>query len=119
MMYTQNCKNTKKTWITRFLALCLCVPVLAILTGCGDGKVQSTVSEVVSRLGDDVSETVSRVEDALDGDDTSRDDSSILEDASREEGNLDSDLADDGFVDGDGDDDTVSGGDSSKVTKDR
>ena len=106
-MYTQNCKNTKKTWITRFLALCLCVPVLAILTGCGDG------------LGDDVSETVSRVEDALDGDDTSRDDSSILEDASREEGNLDSDLADDGFVDGDGDDDTVSGGDSSTVTKDR
>ena len=32
---------------------------------------------------------------------------------------MDSDLADDGFVDGDGDDDTVSGGDSSKVTKDR
>lgn len=124
MMYTPNWKNSLKTWARRFLALCLCLPVLAALTGCGDGKVQSTVSEVVSRLGDDVSETVSRVEDALDGDNTS---SWLDDEASRMhgDGNLDSDLADDGVIDDEGADtasragDTVSAGENSKLTKDR
>lgn len=126
MYHTENMEKAQKTWARRFLALCLCLPVLAALTGCGDGKVQSTVSEVVSRLGDDVSETVSRVEDALDGNDnSSRDSASTLEDnsglVSDGAGNLDSDLADDGVVDGDRDDndDTVSRDDDSKVTKDR
>lgn len=75
----------------RILAFCLCLSAAAVLTGCGDGKVQSTVSEVVSRLGDDVSETVSRVESALD-DMGSGIDSGM-------DGNLDSDLASDGIVD--------------------
>lgn len=125
MIHTRKWKKTQKAWAGKILALCLCLPVLALLTGCGDGKVQSTVSEVVSRLGDDVSETVSRVEDALDGDNSSGwDDDSRLDDdsglVSDEAGNLDSDLADDGVVDEDRDDDsTASRDDSSKVTKDR
>lgn len=125
MIHTRKWKETQKAWAGKILALCLCLPVLALLTGCGDGKVQSTVSEVVSRLGDDVSETVSRVEDALDGNDSSsRDGASTLDETSGlvsgGDGNLDSDLADDGVVDGDRTDDSAASRDgNSKVTKDR
>lgn len=49
------------------LILCALAGALAlILAGCGDGKVQSTVSEVVSKIGDDISGTVSRAESMLD-----------------------------------------------------
>ena len=49
----------------RFLIFAACCFLAAALTGCGDGKVQSTVS----KIGDDVSNAVSRVESALDPDD--------------------------------------------------
>ncbi len=49
----------------RFLIFAACCLLCLTLTGCGDGKVQSTVS----RIGDDVSNAVSRVESALDPDD--------------------------------------------------
>lgn len=49
----------------RFFIFAACCLLSLTLTGCGDGKVQSTVS----RIGDDVSNAVSRVESALDPDD--------------------------------------------------
>lgn len=49
----------------KLLALALCAALPFVLAGCGNGKVESTVSEVASRLGNDVSETVSRVESAV------------------------------------------------------
>ncbi len=49
----------------RFLIFAACCFLAAALTGCGDGKVQSTVS----KFGCDVSNAVSRVESALDPDD--------------------------------------------------
>lgn len=49
----------------RFFIFAACCLLCLTLTGCGDGKVQSTVS----RIGDDVSNAVSRVESALDPDD--------------------------------------------------
>ena len=49
----------------KILALVLCAVMPFMLAGCGNGKVESTVSEVASRIGNDVSETVSRVESAV------------------------------------------------------
>ena len=49
----------------KLLAIVLCAALPFLLAGCGNGKVESTVSEVVSRVGADVSETVSRVESAV------------------------------------------------------
>ena len=39
-----------------------------LLAACGDGRVESTVSEAVSKIGEDIGEPVSRVESMLDGD---------------------------------------------------
>ena len=39
-----------------------------LLAACGDGRVESRVSEAVSKIGEDIGETVSRVESMLDGD---------------------------------------------------
>ena len=53
--------------LKRRLMLCALAGALAlILAGCGNGKVESTVSEVVSKIGEDIGGTVSRVESALD-----------------------------------------------------
>lgn len=49
----------------KILALALCAALPFIMAGCGNGKVESTVSQVVSRMGDDISETVSRMESAV------------------------------------------------------
>lgn len=128
----------------RICVFCLCLPILAALTGCADGEVQSTVSEVVSRLGEDMNETLSRAESALESMDGIETVSGLdNEDASGMEsnldsgldndldsgldsglngdddyGNLDSDLADDGVVDEDG---GLTGDDESSaaVTRDR
>lgn len=49
----------------RFFIFAACCLLALTLAGCGNGRVESTVS----RLGDDISNTVSRVESALDPDD--------------------------------------------------
>lgn len=56
----------KSKWCKRVGSLCVCLALLAALAGCGDGKVQSTVSQVVSRVQEDVGDAVSRAESALD-----------------------------------------------------
>lgn len=48
---------------------CLCLILSASFTGCADGQVESTVSDVISRIGADMDETISRVESALNPDD--------------------------------------------------
>ena len=47
-----------------FLIFSACCLMALMLTGCGNGKVESAAS----KLGDDISNTVSRVESALDPD---------------------------------------------------
>lgn len=132
--------------LKRRLILCVLAGALALaLTGCGDGKVQSTVSEAVSKIGEDIGETMSRVESGLDGGVNSRtdwDNSSLVSNPDyassgtdygngtsgvnsgdwvtdgldSDLGNLDSDLADDGIV---GRDESSALDESSGSTRDR
>lgn len=57
----RNVLYMRKTLFT--LLLCAALPFL--LAGCGNGKVESTVSNMVSQVGEDIEDTASRVESAV------------------------------------------------------
>ena len=90
----------------RFILFALCAGLAVLLTGCGNGRVESTVSDVISKAGEELDDAVSRVESAVDSmfEDDSRTEDSRLESGLESGGNLDSDLADDGIVDDEGSD---------------
>ncbi len=90
----------------RFILFALCAGLAVLLTGCGNGRVESTVSDVISKAGEELDDAVSRVESAVDSmfEDDSRTEDSRLDSGLESGGNLDSDLADDGIVDDEGSD---------------
>ncbi len=50
----------------RVLIFCLCGAMSLLLTGCANGRVESTVSQVVSKAGEGLDNAVSHIEDGVD-----------------------------------------------------
>ncbi len=101
------------------ILLALAGLLAVLLAACGDGKVESTVSEAVSKIGEDIGGAVSRAESMLD-EGFDRDGSSLWEDSSAlpDESGWE-DGASGGLESGEIFDDEGSLVEESRVTKDR